>query len=221
MSITQRVPKQRHKIVNPQQKTVNSEPFQQNFERNKQNQQNSSNPVESGQNVPQAKIQEPSANPANSSPTPQPNAVNDEQIQAEKQKELDKAKELEMQVTAIKNAAQRYNEILAKFEFLPAQYQQIADDELDQATGAVFASPGSGGGKLRMPRTEAMEKKIKETSETLNDLYKKAMASSNGTVLYTKGPYATARNSNVRRDGTNVFDLAAKIVESFPYLLAR
>jgi len=66
-----------------------------------------------------------------------------------------------------------------------------------------------------------MQRKLHEISDQLNSLFKKVLDDKIGQELFQRGPFATARNANVRREFTNAFDEAAKIVESFPYLLAR
>jgi len=133
------------------------------------------------------------------------------------QKEQDKA-DLAKKVAAIREAAKAYNDMLANFESFPAEYQMTADREMSMVMGAAANGVQ---GRVQMTRTNAMQRKLHEISDQLNSLFKKVLDDKIGQELFQRGPFATARNANVRREFTNAFDEAAKIVESFPYLLAR
>jgi hypothetical protein len=168
------------------------------------------------QNVPAQTVQDNNRKQGQSESIPPPKGPSPEEILADQQRELQNAATAN-KIALIKDAAKAYNEMLARFESFPSQYQQTADDEVELVLGSISA----GAGQVKTPRTDAMQKKLLETSNSLNELYNKVMDTAEGKELYSKGPLASARNARMRRIHTNVFEQAAKIVESFPYLLAR
>ena len=151
-------------------------------------------------------------NPTNSSPATPPTEFD---VQADQQTEFEKS------ITARKAAAIRedvkaYNDALADFETFPAQYQEVADLELQRSMGRATA-----GSKYARKGTIAMDRTLHEKADALNLLFDKVMGTQMGRELYIRGPLAIARNSRTRREPSTAFEEAARIVESFPYLVER
>lgn len=126
----------------------------------------------------------------------------------------------ERAIAEVRDAAVRYNELLATLEDFPARYQSVSDEEVEILIAQGMAG-GNGTTRSRMRRSNKMREDLLAASDDLNQLWKKVMESSEGRRLFSQGRTAVARNRSMRRAHTNVFDEAARLVESFPYIVSR
>ena len=155
------------------------------------------------------------SNPTNVSPSSPPIASTEFDVAADNQTQFERDATAR-KIAAIKEDAKAYNEALAEFESFPSQYQHVADSEIGRSRGSdTSESRYTTGG------TRAMAQKLRETSDALSLLLDKVMGNKLGRDLFMKGPQAIAKFPHIMRIHTNAFDEAAKVVESFPYLVPR